>query len=101
MTERLAQVEDTPESLHYTDFRRILRFAAPVSSLLEFRKRLVQRYGTIKNAFKVFEFSSGEGMSVDLFEKPMLAAGIVHSDAHGIFRAADAIQCDGPRYFFD
>ena len=33
--------EDADEGLSFTDFLRVMRFATPVSSLLDFRKRLV------------------------------------------------------------
>lgn len=86
-------------SLSYLEFLLLLRFAAPVSSLIEFRSRLVERYGTMDTATRVLGICAEEELSIDLFEQKLLGAGFVSKDARRLFRAIDGIQREGPHSF--
>jgi hypothetical protein len=87
-------LDEAPE-MSYEGFLHMMRFAMPVRSLLEFRTRLVQMYGRVDTAFRILGLVNSE-LDVGLFERPMLGAGIVSSDAHRIFRVMDAAGPGGP-----
>jgi len=94
----LAATVVNKDKIDFTEFLSLWRFAEPVSSLLDFRKRLVLLYGTVDAAFNVLHFHNGE-LSIDLFEKPMIVAGIVAKDCDRLFKLMDKVQSGGPRGF--
>ncbi|CAE8737987.1 unnamed protein product, partial [Polarella glacialis] len=81
-------VENTP-TLDYHAFLRVLRFAKPVSTLLELRVRFVQRFGSAAAAIDALEAAglrSGEDYSVDQFERVMSGFGILEANANKLFQ---------------
>jgi len=92
----IASIDEVSE-LSYAAFLRVLRFASPVSSMLDFRKRLVQRYRRVPSAFRVLRLSDTADLDIGIFVRSVLGAGIVSSDAQRIFQVADAAQPGGPR----
>jgi hypothetical protein len=102
--QRVAAVMGTLEDvyvLNFVQFLNIFNFAAPVTTMLNFRARLVQQYGTIDAAFNVLSFNSRSDLSVDMFEKPMLGAGIVSADCLRLFQLMDKVQRNGPTGFLE
>jgi len=95
VTTLAGSIEDA-HKLGYSEFLRLLRFAAPTHTLLAFRTRLVQRYKTMDVAYRVLGLVDAKELSIDLFERSLLGAGIVSHDSHRLFRAIDRLQCNGP-----
>jgi len=97
----VAMSVNSDADMGFHNFLRILRFATPVSSLLEFRARLVQRYKTVDAALRVLSFEANDDLSVDVFERPLIFEGIVESDARRLFDAIDVVQKKGPKGFIN
>jgi hypothetical protein len=89
--------QDSP--IGFAQCLHIFRFAKPVPTLLDLRARFVERYGTLDAAFNVLNFRRNMDFSIDMFEKPMLGAGILSADSIRLFKVMDHAQLDGPAGF--
>jgi len=96
--ELLATVEATEDlsALSYGHLLHVFRFASPVRSLLGLHTRLVQRYVTVDAGLRILGFGPGTAtVDVGVFEKRVVAAGIVSADAHRLFVVAESAQPGG------
>eukprot|EP00928_Gymnodinium_smaydae_P094558 TRINITY_DN795_c1_g1_i1.p1 TRINITY_DN795_c1_g1~~TRINITY_DN795_c1_g1_i1.p1 ORF type:complete len:2409 (-),score=564.29 TRINITY_DN795_c1_g1_i1:120-7346(-) len=98
-TDRMLQLVDTIEEtkLDYAAFLRVLRFAEPMTCLQRLRAHLVMRYGTVADALRAMKLDSHleREISVDVFERHVIGAGVISSDARALFRTMAAARTRG------
>jgi len=82
--------------LSYAEFLQILSFATPTHSLLGFRKRLVQRYGSLDAALHILGLADVEELSIDIFDRCLLALVSSQNTHSEFFSMIDAVQPNGP-----
>eukprot|EP00929_Paragymnodinium_shiwhaense_P121844 TRINITY_DN9422_c0_g2_i2.p1 TRINITY_DN9422_c0_g2~~TRINITY_DN9422_c0_g2_i2.p1 ORF type:complete len:4167 (+),score=1009.40 TRINITY_DN9422_c0_g2_i2:137-12637(+) len=80
----------------YPSFLKVLRFvASPPNSMLDFCKRLVQRYSDVDAGLRVLGMGSKSELDVGQFENLVMSGGILPSDAARLFRTIDCAQPGG------
>eukprot|EP00930_Biecheleria_cincta_P055998 TRINITY_DN4221_c0_g4_i1.p1 TRINITY_DN4221_c0_g4~~TRINITY_DN4221_c0_g4_i1.p1 ORF type:complete len:2994 (-),score=598.74 TRINITY_DN4221_c0_g4_i1:26-9007(-) len=77
---------------------RALRFGTAVPNLMEFKKILVQGYGSVKAAVEVSGLSRKQEIDVGIMQAALAPFGIAEADAHRIFHVADIAQPGGQRH---
>ena len=80
------------------DFAKVLKFVQPVPSLLAFRMRLVQRFGTIEASLDAFArqgLGVQEAFSIDQLEHLALGLGMTLKETERIFEQAGMLSSGG------
>ncbi|CAE7569877.1 unnamed protein product, partial [Symbiodinium sp. CCMP2456] len=97
--ERIADAVLTIESddaLGRDDFVRVLKFLQPVRSVLDFRTRLVQRFGTAEAGLDAFVECLGKGsLSKEKLETVALGLGMGRQDIEAVFKQASVLGGGG------
>jgi len=87
---------ESDDALGRDDFVRVLRFLQPVCSVLDFRTRLVQRFGTADAGLDAFVERLGKGtLSIELLENVALGLGMGRQDIDAVFKQASVLGGGG------
>eukprot|EP00928_Gymnodinium_smaydae_P077601 TRINITY_DN609_c0_g3_i2.p1 TRINITY_DN609_c0_g3~~TRINITY_DN609_c0_g3_i2.p1 ORF type:complete len:3947 (-),score=892.15 TRINITY_DN609_c0_g3_i2:21-11861(-) len=82
------------DRLDYVKFLEILRFARPVTSVLDFRRRLIQRHGSLEVALRLLNLDEAE-IDVGQFERALLPDGVDGKDSARLFHVLDVAKGGG------
>ncbi|CAE7915696.1 unnamed protein product, partial [Symbiodinium sp. KB8] len=87
---------ESDDALGRDDFVRVLKFLQPVRSVLDFRTRLVQRFGTAEAGLDVFVERLGKGTSSkETLETVALGLGMGRQDMEAVFKQASVLGGGG------
>ena len=87
---------ESDDALGRDDFVRVLKFLQPVRSVLDFRTRLVQRFGTAEAGLDAFVERLGKGTSSkETLETVALGLGMGHQDMEAVFKQASVLGGGG------